>query len=139
MCITDRKIYIDWAAAAVIAGKAPPHFVIALRALMDFRYLAQSRQLNDTQLAQITSSLQLFHTHKQSILDARARVGKGNKPMTHFQIPKLELMHSVVPSVTASGVPMQWTADTTECHELAFFTFFSPYFFLTFTRTILQT
>ena len=81
---------------------------------MDFRYLAQSRQLNNTQLAQITSSLQLFHTHKQSILDARARVGKGNKPMTHFQIPKLELMHSVVPSVTASGVPMQWTADTTE-------------------------
>jgi hypothetical protein len=98
----------------VIAGKAPPSFVIALRALMDFRYLAQSRQLNDNQLTQISSSLQLFHTHKQSILDARARVGKGNKPIEHFQIPKLELMHGVVPSVTASGVTMQWTADTTE-------------------------
>ena len=98
----------------VIAGKAPPSFVIALRALMDFRYLAQSRQLNNNQLAQITSSLQLFHTHKQSILDARARVGKGNKHIDHFQIPKLKLMHGVVPSVTASGVTMQWTADTTE-------------------------
>ena len=81
---------------------------------MDFRYLAQSLQLDDDQLAQISSFLQLFHTHKQSILDARARVGKGNKPMTHFQIPKLELLHAVVPSVTASGVTMQWTADTTE-------------------------
>ena len=98
----------------VIAGKAPPSFVIALHTLMDFRYLAQSRQLNDNQLAQITSSLQLFHTHKQSILDARARVGKGNKPIDHFQIPKLELMHGVVPSVMASGVTMQWAADTTE-------------------------
>ena len=81
---------------------------------MDFRYLAQSLQLDDNQLAQISSFLQLFHTHKQSILDARARVGKGNKPMTHFQIPKLELLHAVVPSVTASRVTMQWTADTME-------------------------
>jgi hypothetical protein len=98
----------------VIAGKAPPLFVIAIRALMDFRYLAQSRQLNDNQLILIATSLQLFHSHKQSILDARARVGKGNKPINHFQIPKLELMHSVVPSVSASGAVMQWSADTTE-------------------------
>ena len=98
----------------VIAGKAPPLFVIAIRALMDFRYLAQSRQLDDNQLAQITTSLQLFHDHKQSILDAGARVGKKNKPMNHFQIPKLEFMHGVVPSVAACGVVMQWSADTTE-------------------------
>ena len=98
----------------VIAGKAPPLFVIAIRALMDFRYLAQSRQLDDNQLAQITTSLQLFHAHKQSILDAGARVGKAKKPINHFQIPKLELMHSVVPSVTACGAVMQWSADITE-------------------------
>jgi len=98
----------------VIAGKAPPLFVIAIRALMDFRYLAQSRQLDDNQLAQIAASLQLFHNHKQSILDAGARVGKKNKPMDHFQIPKLEFMHGVVPSVSACGVVMQWSADTTE-------------------------
>ena len=98
----------------VIAGKAPPLFVIAIRALMDFRYLAQSRQLDDNQLSQISASLQLFHDHKQSILDAGARVGKKNKPINHFQIPKLELMHSVVPSVTACGAVMQWSADVTE-------------------------
>ena len=98
----------------VIVGKAPPSFVIAIRALMDFRYLAQSRQLNDTHLSRITASLQLFHNHKQTILDIGARVGKGNKQMDHFQIPKLELMQSVVPSVIASGVVIQWSADTTE-------------------------
>jgi hypothetical protein len=98
----------------VIAGKAPPLFVIAIRALMDFRYLAQSRRLNDNQLTLIAASLQLFHSHKQSILDAGARVGKGNKTIDHFQIPKLELMHSVVPSVAACGAVMQWSADVTE-------------------------
>jgi hypothetical protein len=99
---------------SVIAGKAPPSFVIAIRALMDFRYLAQSRQLNDIQLSRIAASLQLFHDNKQKILDIGARVGKGNKPMGHFQIPKLELMHSVVPSVLSSGVAIQWSADRTE-------------------------
>ena len=98
----------------VIVGKAPPSFVIAIRALMDFRYLAQSRQLNDTHLSRITASLRLFHDHKQTILDISARVGKGNKRMDHFQIPKLELMHSVVTSIVASGVVIQWSADTTE-------------------------
>ena len=63
----------------VIAGKAPPSFVIAIRALMDFRYLAQSRQLDDNSLSQLSTSLKLFHAHKQTILDIGARVGKGNK------------------------------------------------------------
>jgi len=98
----------------VIAGKAPPSFVIAIRALMEFRYLAQSRQLDDNSLLRISASLQLFHKHKQTILDIGARVGKGNKRMDHFQIPKLELMHGVVPSVIESGAVIQWSADRTE-------------------------
>jgi hypothetical protein len=98
----------------VIAGKAPAPFILAVRALMDFRYLAQARRLDDILLPRITSSLQLFHDYKQSILDLHARVGKGNKPMDHFQIPKLELMHGVVPSIASSGAVMQWSADTTE-------------------------
>ena len=70
--------------------------------------------MDDTLLHRITSSLQLFHDYKQSILDLRTRVGKGNKPIDHFQIPKLELMHGVVPSITSSGAVIQWSADTTE-------------------------
>lgn len=48
------------------------------------------------------------------ILDIGARVGKGNKRLDHFQIPKLELMHGVVPSVIDSGAVIQWSADRTE-------------------------
>lgn len=98
----------------IIAGRAPPSFVIAIRALMEFRYLAQSRELDDNALSQLSALLQLFHQHKQTILTIGARVGKGNKPMDHFQIPKLELMHGVVPSVIESGAVIQWSADTTE-------------------------
>ena len=98
----------------VIAGKASQPFVITIRALMDFRYLAQARQLDDTLLLRIASSLQLFHDYKQSVLDLGARVGKGNKPIGYFQIPKLELMHSVVPSIASSGAVIQWSANTTE-------------------------
>lgn len=98
----------------VIAGKAPPSFVTAIRALMDFRYLAQSRLLDDNSLSKLSASLKLFHENKQTILDIGARVGKGNKRLDHFQIPKLELMHGVVPSVVESGAVIQWSADRTE-------------------------
>ena len=106
----DIECYI----VGVIAGKAPPSFVIAIRALMDFRYLAQSRLLDDNSLSKLSASLKLFHQHKQTILDIGARVGKGNKRLDHFQIPKLELMHGVVPSVVESGAVIQWSADRTE-------------------------
>ena len=98
----------------VVAGKAPPSFVIAIRALMDFRYLAQSRLLDDNTLSKLSASLELFHKHKQTILDIGGRVGKGGKKMDHFQIPKLELMHGVIPSVMESGAVIQWSADRTE-------------------------
>ena len=91
----------------IVVGKAPPSFVIAIRALMDFWYLTQSRQLNDTHLSRIMASLRLFHDHKQTILDIGAWVGKGNKRMDHFWIPKLGLLHSVVTSIVASGVVIQ--------------------------------
>ena len=98
----------------IIAGKAPSSFVVAIRALMEFRYLGQSRRLDDNSLSQLSASLKLFHDNKQTILDIGARVGKGNKWMTHFQIPKLELMHGVVPSVIESGAVIQWSANRTE-------------------------
>ena len=34
--------------------------------------------------------------------------------MDHFRIPKLELMHSVVPSIRWAGAAIQWSADVTE-------------------------
>lgn len=98
----------------IIADAVPKNFILCVRALSDFRYLAQSRSISGHTLTQITAALDLFHQNKHAILDAGARVGKSNKPINNFFIPKLELLHSVVASICWSGVPIQWSADPTE-------------------------
>ncbi|KAF9780072.1 hypothetical protein BJ322DRAFT_1141618 [Thelephora terrestris] len=98
----------------IIADAAPKDFVRCIRALADFRYLAQSRSIDSRTIAEISDALHIFHQKKQSILDAGARVGKGNKPIENFFIPKLEFFHSVVMSIKWSGAPIQWSADPTE-------------------------
>ena len=98
----------------IIAGAVPKEFVLCIRALSDFQYLAQSHSINNHTLSDISDALALFHRYKQAILDAGARVRTGNNPLDHFFIPKLELLHSVVTSVCWSGPPIQWLADPTE-------------------------
>lgn len=96
----------------VIAGGVPPDVVTAVRALMDFRYLAQAQAITSRTRDRIRASLVEFHDHKQAILDAGLR--RGKKVMDHFRIPKLELMQAVVPSISQVGSLIQWSADTTE-------------------------
>ena len=79
----------------VITGAAPDDFIIAIRSLLDFRYLAQAPIIDDNLCNKIRQSLRQFHNHKQAILDAGARTGKGNKPINNWHIPKLEMMQSV--------------------------------------------
>nr|GAT58752.1 predicted protein [Mycena chlorophos] len=81
---------------------------LALRGLMDFRFMAQAPQINEATLRRMDESLALFHTHKQRIIDA------GGREQPHFAIPKLEFLHSIVSSIRWAGVPMQFTADITE-------------------------
>ncbi|KAF8424247.1 hypothetical protein L210DRAFT_3615138 [Boletus edulis BED1] len=97
----------------VIAGGAPPHVVTAIRALMEFRYLAQAPAITSRTRNMIRDALHEFHGHKQAILDAGLRRGEKTV-LNHFQIPKLELMQSVVPSIAQVGCLLQWSADTTE-------------------------
>ncbi|KAF8119890.1 hypothetical protein EV363DRAFT_1168896 [Boletus edulis] len=98
---------------AVIAGGVPPRIVTAIRALMEFRYLAQAPAITSRSRDNIGAALRKFHDHKQAILDAGLRKGK-KRDLDHFYIPKLELIQSVVPSITQAGCPLQWSADTTE-------------------------
>lgn len=97
----------------VIADAVPPRFLIAIRALLDFRYLAQSPMITEEVCDHISNALSLFHRHKQAILDAGARRGK-KKEIRNWQIPKLELLQSVVPTICHNGAPCQWSADFTE-------------------------
>ncbi|KIN99143.1 hypothetical protein M404DRAFT_30606 [Pisolithus tinctorius Marx 270] len=87
----DVQCYI----ISVIAGAAPPKIITAIRVLMDFQYRVQAYCIDDDDLCIISSALDKFHTHKQSILDH-------------------ELMQSIVPSVKHVGVTIQWTANVTE-------------------------
>jgi hypothetical protein len=98
----------------IIADAVSKKFMLCIRALSDFRYLAQSRSIDTYTLAEISNALDIFHQNKHAILAAGARVGTGNTPLDHFFIPKLELLHSVVTSICQSGVPIQWSADATE-------------------------
>ncbi|KAH9009323.1 hypothetical protein EDB85DRAFT_1881682, partial [Lactarius pseudohatsudake] len=106
---------------AVIADAVSKDFLIAVRSLMDFRYLAQAPEISEQDCISIDNALQGFHDHKSSIISAGARTGKGKKKkkkvINNWYIPKLELMQSVSSSIRESGVAIQWTADTTErCH-----------------------
>jgi len=98
----------------VVADAVPCPFLIAIRALMDFRYLAQAPQISEAECTKIEQSLALFHKHKQAILDAGARCGKKNKPINNWHILKLELFQTVALSIRNCGAPIQWSADVTE-------------------------
>ena len=84
---------------------------------MDFCYFGQAPELDDHVNKKIDRLLQLFHKYKDVIMDLGARQGKGGV-IENWHIPKLELMQSVVPNIQANGVPMQWTADHTECAHI---------------------
>lgn len=99
---------------AVIAGAVPAGVVRAIRSLADFRYLAQSRTIDDTQCHKISAALEEFHDYRQNITDVGARRGAKGRILDHWEIPKLELMQNVAPSIPLVGPPAHWTADTTE-------------------------
>ena len=84
----------------IITGVVPLQFLAAIWALIDFWYLAQMHSFDEHVLQQLDTALQLFHTHKYSIITARGC-------SEHFHIPKLELLQHIVPSIQDSGAVMQ--------------------------------
>ncbi|KAJ7435753.1 hypothetical protein FB451DRAFT_1344717 [Mycena latifolia] len=100
---------------AIIAGAEgiSRGMLIAIRALHDFRYHGQAPEIDEAVLNKMDQALKLFHEHKHAILKAGVRKGKKG-PIDNWCIPKLEFLQSVVPSIRANGVPIQWSADVTE-------------------------
>jgi len=95
----------------------PPEFLIAIHALMDFCYLAQSMQIDEQTCTKIDTALKEFHTHKDLIIAAGAQQ-KKSQVIDNWYIPKLEFMQSVVPSICANGIALRWSADGTECADI---------------------
>lgn len=94
----------------MISGPAPPRFVIAIRALMDFQYQVQAHHIDNHNINLISAVLSEFHMHKDIVLKLQARCGQEQNPINNWHIPKLELMQSI----KQTGVPQQWTTNITE-------------------------
>ncbi|KIM56168.1 hypothetical protein SCLCIDRAFT_29796 [Scleroderma citrinum Foug A] len=90
----------------IVAGAVPPQFPMVICGLLDFRYLAQMPSFTESALSKLDAALQLFHNNKEAIMSAGV--------CSHFEIPILELLQHVVPSIWASGAVLQWSADITE-------------------------
>jgi hypothetical protein len=98
---------------ASIAGAASPRFVRAIRAIVEFIYLAQNPVHSPQSLQSMEQALLDFHSFKGAIIEAEARKGKKGVKEDFF-IPKLELMQSFKGTVERLGTLMQFSADTTE-------------------------
>ena len=87
----DAQQYI----ITVLVGYPNANVVTALQALMDFCYLAQALVISSTICNRIATALADFHDHKHSILkQGPHHGGKTDVPLDHFNIPKLELIHT---------------------------------------------
>ncbi|KAF8548502.1 hypothetical protein OG21DRAFT_1489339 [Imleria badia] len=95
----------------IVTGTVPTKFLITIRLLLDFRYLAQAPApvFSDQSLEKLTDALQRFHDNKDAIVQAG-----GQMESSGWEIPKLELLQSVVSTIRHSGPIMQWSVDTTE-------------------------
>ena len=99
---------------AMIAGRVPPRFLRAIRALIDFIYQAQSPVHTESSIQEMESSLREFHDHKDAIIKAGARRTKAAGAKTDFNIPKLELFHSFATAIRNNSGLIQYTVDVSE-------------------------
>ena len=52
----------------VVAGGVPRNFLVAIRSLLDFRYLAQAPTFTTNSLDRVAQALQTFHDNKVAII-----------------------------------------------------------------------
>ncbi|KAI6016423.1 hypothetical protein BKA83DRAFT_4020329, partial [Pisolithus microcarpus] len=81
------------------AGAAHPDVVTAVHALTEFHYLAQAPAITEEGCEKIAVALAKFHHYKQAIIDGGLHQGdQSGSILEHWEIPKLELLQSIVPS-----------------------------------------
>ena len=109
---------MQWYIIPVIAGTVPWDFLITVQALADFRYLAQASKITAEMCTMIEGALAKFHQHKDAIVLAGGQIGKKQKVIDNFFIPKLKFLQSVMPNIRENGVAIQWFADITKCAHI---------------------
>ena len=102
---------------AVIAGhpNVTAGITKAMRAFLDFIYLAQYESHSTATLRYLRDALKDFHRYKHHIADSGVR--SGARRNDEFHIPKIELMQHVPRLIELLGTAPQFTSEQTErCH-----------------------
>ena len=87
----------------------------AMRAFLDFVYLAQYDSHSTATLGYLEEALRKFHSFKQHIADSGVR--NGPRQNGKFHIPKIELMQHVKRLIELLGSAPQFSSEQTErCH-----------------------
>ncbi|KAJ7219897.1 hypothetical protein B0H12DRAFT_1078497 [Mycena haematopus] len=81
---------------ALVAASAHPELVQAVRALMDFAYLASLQSHTTTTLLALRAALDDFHAHKNIFIELGGR-------KEHFNIPKIHSLEHYEPSFRLFG------------------------------------
>ncbi len=87
-------------------GMSPTRLVRAVRALLDFLYLARYPAHTDDTLASLRSSLAQFHANKQIFIDLGIRL--------HFKLPKLHSLDHYPLSIELFGTTDNYDTQYTE-------------------------
>lgn len=97
-----EKIFV-----ALVAGGVPDEVLQAVRALLDFIYLASLHSHTSRSLAALQQALDVFHAHKQAFIDYHAR------HPAHFNIPKYHMLQHYVELIynlgSADGFNTEWS------------------------------
>jgi hypothetical protein len=93
----------------VVAGGIPQEALTTVWALTDFHYYSQAQKVMDAGITKLAACLQEVHDNKATLVEAGAC---GS--LDHWWIPKLEMMLTVVPSISSMGAVGQWSAVVTE-------------------------
>lgn len=92
----------------VIDGAVPSKFVAALRAQLDYSYLAQSTEVSESDVEKIEDLLQEFHANKGIVHE------KGYRTTEGWKIPKLELQYHIIRTLISLGCLLGLSTDISE-------------------------
>jgi Plavaka transposase len=87
-------------------GQVSPRIIAAVRALLDFLYLAQLPSHTSTTIARLDESLSRFHDNKDVFVDLGIR--------DHFNLPKIHSLLHYIPSIRLFGTTDNYNTEQTE-------------------------
>jgi hypothetical protein len=103
MCSILLGLIVD---LPIPSGRDSTYLVRAVRALLDFLYLAQYRCHTSDTIGQMQHALSVFHDHKTIFTDLGVR--------EHFNIPKLHSLTHYVSSIQLFGSTDNYNTEQTE-------------------------